>query len=302
MSKISDERLESLLDDYYGSEPSPAPRVDIKKLEKRPVPVPLAFKTRALIAAAGLALVTLLGLTVFMLTQKPATQLLPSELVSAKPTSAERDLGTQAPDPSRGTEAAETAAQPASAPPAALTPDPVSRSDAAADDIVTGTDRQTEPWTEPDARTINPTQATESLNVTEQPTEPESQAGPQAPTQPELIIPTEHELAPVMSDFTWKDQLQSTVVRGTVSKNMLTGDGRVYFRIYAVDGSPVDGGELISDSNLAELTAGKYGTLTAVYRLIDLGDNITKIHRTDCLLYGFYNEDGETLCARYLTF
>ena len=131
--------------------------------------------------------------------------------------------------------------------------------------------------------------------VTEAPTvatEPSATQPPvSAPTEAPTEAPTDkYELAPTAK---WVNYLSQQTLSGIIQEAMLTGSGKVYFRIYAFDGSPLGDEDLFADSNRAKLTPNRYHTVTASYYLGLLADDLANIQKGDCLTYCFFNEDGE---------
>ncbi|MBQ9472124.1 MAG: hypothetical protein IJU73_03150 [Ruminococcus sp.] len=123
-------------------------------------------------------------------------------------------------------------------------------------------------------------------------TEPSATQPPaSAPTEAPTEAPTDkYELAPTAK---WVNYLSQQTLSGIIQESMLTGSGKVYFRIYAFDGSPLGAEDLFADSNRAKLTPNRYNTVTASYYLGLLADDLANIQKGDCLTYCFFNEDGE---------
>lgn len=149
--------------------------------------------------------------------------------------------------------------------------------------VISPTQRQT------DAEHVTTHPAAEAPTVSAEPsaTQPPASAPTSAPTE----APTDkYELAPTAK---WVNYLSQQTLSGIIQESMLTGSGKVYFRIYAFDGSPLGGEDLFADSNRATLTPNRYNTFTASYYLGLLADDLANIQKGDCLTYCFFNEDGE---------
>ena len=151
--------------------------------------------------------------------------------------------------------------------------------------ITSPTQRQT------DAEHATAQPVTEASEPEPSPTQPPTDAPTEAPTAAPTAAPTEeHELAPTAK---WVNYLSQQTLSGIIQEAMLTGSGKVYFRIYAFDGSPLGDEDLFSASNEAKLTPNRYNTVTASYYLGQLADDLANIQKGDCLTYCFFNEDGE---------
>ena len=175
---------------------------------------------------------------------------------------------------------------------------------AAVQPTLSGSDTPTEQtataYRSPDEGAVtSPIQAqTDSEHSTAQPateasvTEPSATQSPvSAPTEAPTEAPTDkYELAPTAK---WVNYLSQQTLSGIIQESMLTGSGKVYFRIYAFDGSPLGDEDLFADSNRAKLTPNRYNTVTASYFLGLLADDLANIQKGDCLTYCFFNEDGE---------
>ena len=175
---------------------------------------------------------------------------------------------------------------------------------AAVQPTLSGSDTPTEQtataYRSPDEGAVtSPIQAqTDSEHSTAQPateasvTEPSATQSPvSAPTEAPTEAPTDkYDLAPTAK---WVNYLSQQTLSGIIQESMLTGSGKVYFRIYAFDGSPLGDEDLFADSNRAKLTPNRYNTVTASYFLGLLADDLANIQKGDCLTYCFFNEDGE---------
>lgn len=134
---------------------------------------------------------------------------------------------------------------------------------------------------------------TEASEPEPSPTQPRTDAPTEAPTAAPTAAPTEeYELAPTAK---WVNYLSQQTLSGIIQEAMLTGSGKVYFRIYAFDGSPLGDEDLFSASNEAKLTPNRYNTVTASYYLGQLADDLANIQKGDCLTYCFFNEDGDRI-------
>ena len=134
---------------------------------------------------------------------------------------------------------------------------------------------------------------TEAAEPEPSPTQPPTDAPTEAPTAAPTAAPTEElELAPTAK---WVNYLSQQTLSGIIQEAMLTGSGKVYFRIYAFDGSPLGDEDLFSASNEAKLTPNRYNTVTASYYLGQLADDLANIQKGDCLTYCFFNEDGDRI-------
>lgn len=130
---------------------------------------------------------------------------------------------------------------------------------------------------------------TEAAEPEPSPTQPQTDAPTEAPT---AAPSEEYELAPTAK---WVNYLSQQTLSGIIQEAMLTGSGKVYFRIYAFDGSPLGDEDLFSASNEAKLTPNRYNTVTASYYLGQLADDLANIQKGDCLTYCFFNEDGDRI-------
>ena len=321
MSKISDERLESLLENYYRAEPDDTPAVSAVKADK--APLPLTARYRALSLAASLILVSLIGVTVFILFHKSAAPVAQpsqndiydtqpgSEYTALTPTKEPETHGAE----TRGTETRSAETQNTETQStetrgaetdAAGTPYPASvneRSDASESGHIHSarqkpaesysSDRPTEA---PYLSTEAPTQAQSPTEPAEQPTSAHDEEPTYRPLPPNYY---ERELAETSK---WVNYLAHQTISGTAQRSTLTGEGRVYFRIYAFDGTPLGDEELFSESNLAQVRDNVYDTVTVSYYLGGLEDDLSRIREGDMLTCRFCNEDGEVIYARIIIF
>ncbi len=316
MSKISDERLESLLETYYRAEPDDTPAVSAVKADK--APLPLTARYRALSLAASLILVSLIGVTVFMLFNKsaaPAAQPSQNDIYDTQPGSDYTALTPTKEPETRSAETQNTETQNTETQStetrgaetdAAGTPYPASvneRSDASESGHIHSarqkpaegysSDRPTEA---PYLSTEAPTQAKIPTEPAEQPTSAHDEEPTYSPLPPNYY---ERELAETSK---WVNYLAHQTISGTAQRSTLTGEGRVYFRIYAFDGTPLGDEELFSESNLAQVQDNVYDTVTVSYYLGGLEDDLSRIREGDMLTCRFCNEDGEVIYARIIIF
>ncbi len=149
--------------------------------------------------------------------------------------------------------------------------------------------------------TVSVTEPSEASRPTEASTERATEPEAATSAEPETVTPTEAptgkpggnvDFAPTAK---WINYLSAQSLSGIIQESMLTGSGKVYFRIYAFDGSPLGAEDLFSTSNQATITQNKYHTVTASYYLGTLADDLAKIQKGDCLTYCFFNEDGESV-------
>jgi hypothetical protein len=296
MSKITDERLESLLEAYHASEAGNAPDID---LDRKPV---YAFPyKRQVISAASFILALAVGVAVFLLTRRPAVLTAPVPLPTSPATSVDGAQPLIPTEPPTSADSIRTASEPSSAP--AISPSVYTAV------VPDESYSQPEPYAadEPSAPRVTPTRSetdVTSASTQVQPTfQPETQPADPSdePTDEPIVYPTyyDRELAETAM---WVNYLSQQTVSGAVQKRLLTGEGRVYFRIYAFDGTPLGDEDLFSERNLAHTQDGVYDTVTASYWLGALEDDLAKIREGDMLTYRFFNEDGEVLCARLMIF
>ena len=296
MSKITDERLESLLEAYHASDAGNAPDIDP---DHKPVYV-FPYK-RQVIAAASFILALAVGVAVFMLTRRPAVVTAPVPLPTSPATSVDGTQPLIPTEPSASVSGTQMASEPSSAP--AISPSVYTAV------VPDESYSQPEPYAadEPSAPRVTPTKTTDEMTSAPTQAQPTSQtetlpADPSdEPTDEPIVYPTyyDRELAETAK---WVNYLSQQTVSGAVQKRLLTGEGRVYFRIYAFDGTPLGDEDLFSERNLAHTQDGVYDTVTASYWLGNLEDDLAKIREGDMLTYRFFNEDGEVLCARLMIF
>ncbi len=316
MSKISDERLESLLENYYRAEPGDTPAVSAVKSGK--APLPLTARYRALSLAASLILVSLIGVTVFMLFNKsaaPAAQPSQNDIYDTQPGSEYTALTpTKEPETrsaeTRGAETQNTETQSTETrgaeTDAAGTPYPASVneiSDASESGHIHSARQKPAEGYSSDRPTEAPYLSTEAPTQAQSPTEPAEQ-----PTSAHDEEPTYRPLPPnyyereLAETSKWVNYLAHQTISGTAQRSTLTGEGRVYFRIYAFDGTPLGDEELFSESNLAQVQDNVYDTVTVSYYLGGLEDDLSRIREGDMLTCRFCNEDGEVIYARIIIF
>ena len=311
MSKISDERLESLLETYYRAEPDDTPAVSAVKADK--APLPLTARYRALSLAASLILVSLIGVTVFMLFNKsaaPAAQPSQNDIYDTQPGSEYTALTPTKEPETRGAETQSTETQSTETrgaeTDAAGTPYPASVneiSDASESGHIHSARQKPAEGYSSDRPTEAPYLSTEAPTQAQSPTEPAEQ-----PTSAHDEEPTYRPLPPnyyereLAETSKWVNYLAHQTISGTAQRSTLTGEGRVYFRIYAFDGTPLGDEELFSESNLAQVQDNVYDTVTVSYYLGGLEDDLSRIREGDMLTCRFCNEDGEVIYARIIIF
>lgn len=303
MSKITDERLESLLESYYAADVGDPPEIKADGRDKKVLPF---AKRRVIAAAACLALASAIGASAFMIFNKPIVKTVAPEATVQTETAANTETGEAvAPTDSPSSAKAEKPAQ-KNTPSENDAPTEAPGNGANTYDLNTPV-----PGTPEGSQT--PRQATEAAfeagssgeKPTEKafPTEAVTSAPEPAFAEEPTVEPTDNgELAPVNVKAEWEDYVAHQSLYGVVDQGMLTGSGKAYFRIFAFDGSPIGEEELFSESNLAYLEPYQYNTLKASYYLGGLEEEISKIRQGDCLTYCFYNEDGEVICKRIKIF
>ena len=295
MSKITDERLESLLEAYHTSNVGNAPDIDPTRK-----PVYVFPCKRQVIAAASFILALAVGVAVFMLTRRPAVVTAPVPLPSSPATSVDGTQPLLPTEPTASVSGTQTASEHSSAP--AVSPSVYT--EVVPDESYS----QPEPYAadEPSAPRDTPTRS--ETDVTSAPTQVQPTSQPEPRPADSSDEPTESAVYPTYYDrelaetAKWINYLSQQTVSGTVQKGYLTGEGSVYFRIYAFDGTPIGDEELFSERNLAYTQDGVYDTVTASYWLGNLEDDLAKIREGDMLTCRFFNEDGEVLCARLMIF
>lgn len=307
MSRITDERLESLLESYYAADPGDPPEIKAEGRDKKVLPF---TKRRVIAAAACLALASAIGVSAFIILNKPVVKTVAPDATVQTETAAKTET-VEAVAPTDSTASAKT-----EKPTQKNTP---SENDAptavpgygqalsAPDTPVPGTSGDSQTPRQPTQAASEAGSSGEKPTEKASPTEAETSAATSAPepTAPDdpTVGPTDNgELAPVNVKAEWEDYVAHQSLYGVVDQSMLTGSGKVYFRIFAFDGSPIGDEELFSESNLAYLDPYQYNTLKASYYLGGLEEEISKIRQGDCLTYCFYNEDGDVICTRIKIF
>ena len=301
---ITDERLESLLQTYHKAEPDHIPEFDWRAAKSSP-----AFGKRAIIAAAGVVIAAAVGVAAFTLFNSPAVRTAPaSAAFSETYPSFTEGAGELVPTGSPSA-SGETQKSDASAPTSAI---PATAAAASQSGGISGSSGSSVSSRIGGASTT-PTQAQESTEIDDAPavqpkTEPVAEHTEQPTAAPEILpeetlpqSPTYFE-PDIAQTAEWRNYLAFQTISATIQKSMLTGEGRVYFRIFAFDGTPLGDSELLSDGNLASVEDYMYDTVTALYYLGKLDNDLEKIRQGDCLTYSFYNEDGEVVCSRIKIF
>ncbi len=296
MSKITDERLESLLEAYHSSDAGSAPELDPAR---KPVYV-FPYK-RQVVAAASVILAFAAGVTAFMLTRRPDVVPVPAPLPTSPTSFVESTQPFISSEQPSSVSETQTASEPSSPPatsPSAQTavgagepyhqPEPYSAPKVSDPEV---------PPTQPKSdETSAPTEAQPTSAPEQKPTSPAEE-----PTDEPIVFPTQYDME-LAETAKWINYLSQQTVSGIVQRGLLTGEGRVYCRLYAFDGTPLGDEELFSDRNLASTEDNVYDTVTASYWLGNLEDDLVYIHEGDMLTYRFYNEDGEVLCAKLMIF
>lgn len=296
MSKITDERLESLLEAYHSSDAGSAPELDPAR---KPVYV-FPYK-RQVVAAASFILAFAAGVTAFMLARRPDVVPVPAALPTSPASTVESTQHLIPSEQPASVSETRTASEPSFLPaasPSAQTeggadePYPQPEHYAAAEPTAPGVSP-----TQPESHeTSAPTEAQPTYQPEQQPTSPAEE-----PTDELYVFPTYYDME-LAETAKWVNYLSQQTVSGIVQRGNLTGEGRVYCRLYAFDGTPLGDEELFSDRNLASTEDNVYDTVTASYWLGNLEDDLSIIREGDMLTYRFYNEDGEVLCAKLMIF
>ena len=293
---MTDKELDRMLSSYCEAQPEAVFEYDPDRRRSKIAPLS-TIRTRAA-AAAGIVLISALSTTAyFVIGNKPESPAVvaPNDHNTVSETE-NSYTGSEAPSviketspTSSATAATEQSRNTPSEP--AVSPPRQQSSTASANGIVPDSPREQTAQ----ASTEKATQAQEPI---QSPTEQSTQK-PVETTVPEPTVPSEaatqepSDNADFAPTAKWVNYLSQQTLSGVIQKSLLTGDGKVYFRIYAFNGSPLGDEDLFSQGNLATVSENRYGTVIASYYLGRLEDDLEKIQKGDCLTYCFFNEDGD---------
>lgn len=311
MRDINDKKLDSLLTEYYGAEPSETftycPR------EKKLAPIPFWHSSRRIAAAASLVLVSVLGIALFFLfgnkSDHSPLAVRPSPTVISAPS---EDGGEDdgAPHDGTVTPASETvhsdpsqSASESSAPtgaasdsgrnsatvspsvhPSQLPTSPLptgSVKPTSAPQSISPTDRPTSPTDVPAQPTAPPTEAPFEPTLPQEPTDDHDDPDP--PTEgggeePGYEPPTEG------SPYLW------LTVTDSFSAEKLAAEGTVYCRLFNNMGRALGDSDRFSDEHIARVVIRNQ---TSVYVAYDVPDYL--ITYAGYYNYIFYDESGKLL-------
>lgn len=295
---MTDKELDRMLKRYCETEPDETFVFKPEPVRKSAVSLsPIRF--RALVAAAGLVLVSTLSFTAYYVFSSRMNS--PAVISSTQSTVSEKENSFLSGDetqpqttPSASTQSTQTSTATEST--GFPTEKPTTRNRPAQDPAYQSP-QNVQPTPPASAEPTKAAGQSETEAPIQTPSEDtgEQETAPQETTyEAPTVLPTDNaELVPTAK---WINYLSQQSLSGTIQKALLTGEGRVYFRLYAFDGSPLGDEDLFSQGNLAAVAEGRCGTVTASFYLGKLEDDLEKIQKGDCLTYRFFNEDGDEVC------